>query len=230
MMEMFYNATSFDQALGSWNITSLENPGVQGFLQGARLSNVNYDDLLLGWSSQVTSKFMSLDAGNSTYCDQVSHDIVDSAWVISSDGGPSSACSIPALVITSPTPDQIIDSSELTITGTATPGRTVRLRVDDQTFDLLVDESGQFTQAITGLTTNPYSIIATILVDSIDESPSAVLAFTVTEPSEPTSPTTPTPPATGVGPTSILPVLIPTLGLSGITLGLVTRRRRLTLG
>ena len=37
MSGMFYNAISFDQPLGSWSIISLENPGVQNFLYGARL-------------------------------------------------------------------------------------------------------------------------------------------------------------------------------------------------
>jgi len=57
--QMFRNASSFNQDLGSWNISQLGSsifpPTAAQMFDGSGLSTTNYDNLLIGWASQAPS-------------------------------------------------------------------------------------------------------------------------------------------------------------------------------
>jgi hypothetical protein len=63
---MFQLATSFDQNLGNWNITSLITG--QYMFDQITLSTANYNGILAGWGSQITPKIgVTFNGGNSHY-------------------------------------------------------------------------------------------------------------------------------------------------------------------
>ena len=68
MSEMFNQATSFDQNLGNWDITNVTN--MTDMFNGVKLSDANYDALLIGWYNLGTINFdISFNAGSSQYCE-----------------------------------------------------------------------------------------------------------------------------------------------------------------
>jgi surface protein len=96
MSGMFNGATSFDQDLGTWNVTSLTN--CTNMFLGVTLSTLNYDSLLIGWASYGTllQTFVPFDGGNSQYTPGISGPsrlFLDDPlplgrdWIIT-DGGP----------------------------------------------------------------------------------------------------------------------------------------------
>ena len=67
MAGMFSGATSFDQSLAGWDvssITSLHNT----FNNGSKLSTVNYDTTLISWAQQTVQPDVFFMAGDSYYC------------------------------------------------------------------------------------------------------------------------------------------------------------------
>lgn len=90
---MFYNANSFDQDTGSWNLSNVGN--MDHMFEGVALSTANYDNLLIGWSNCITLKTnVNFDGGFSTYTAggdaEYARDVVLSSiygWIID-DGGP----------------------------------------------------------------------------------------------------------------------------------------------
>ena len=89
MSSMFNGATSFDQDLGGWDVEKVFR--FFEMFTNVRLSVVNYDALLIGWSTQNLSNNETFNAGVSIYCStdaQVAHDNMISAfnWTIN-DGG-----------------------------------------------------------------------------------------------------------------------------------------------
>jgi hypothetical protein len=67
MNSMFNGATSFNQDLGTWNVTSLAAASNMFF--GVTLSTPNYNSLLNGWASYGGALQFSVlfDGGNSVY-------------------------------------------------------------------------------------------------------------------------------------------------------------------
>jgi len=62
---MFSFATSFDQDLGSLDVTNLQF--ALNMFNGVTLSTANYDSLLIGWAAQVVKPNVSFNGGNSKY-------------------------------------------------------------------------------------------------------------------------------------------------------------------
>lgn len=67
---MFSNADKFDQNLADWDISSMES--AVGMFQNVTLSNDNYDDILIGWSTLLETETkipenITIDFGNSKY-------------------------------------------------------------------------------------------------------------------------------------------------------------------
>jgi surface protein len=75
MMGMFNGASSFNQNIGTWSVSNVTN--MRGMFDGAGLSTANYDSLLIGWST-ITSAESPLkqgvvfDAVSSKYCKGIS--------------------------------------------------------------------------------------------------------------------------------------------------------------
>jgi hypothetical protein len=66
MVSTFNGATSFDQNIGSWNVTSLLS--ASDMFNGVTLSTINYDALLSGWNTQTLQSGVTFSGGNSQYC------------------------------------------------------------------------------------------------------------------------------------------------------------------
>jgi surface protein len=95
MDSMFSGARAFNQDLGSWDISSLQI--ASSFMNGIALSRVNYDNILIGWSTLSSGENkipmgINIDFGSSKYSNSTT--VVDSrtklvsnlTWVIT-DGG-----------------------------------------------------------------------------------------------------------------------------------------------
>jgi hypothetical protein len=95
MSSMFQNATAFNQNIGSWNIENIfPITGLSAFMDGktpADYSTANYDNLLIGWASQLgLPSNVNADFGTIQYTARASDErdflINDYLWFIS-DGG-----------------------------------------------------------------------------------------------------------------------------------------------
>ena len=93
---MFSKADSFDQNLAEWDISSMESAA--GMFQDVTLSNDNYDEILIGWSTLLETETkipenITIDFGNSKYSvcggGKTARDILIEVfnWTID-DGGP----------------------------------------------------------------------------------------------------------------------------------------------
>jgi surface protein len=66
MNEMFRDATSFNQNISSWDVSSVTT--MTGMFSGVTLSTANYDSLLIGWTGLPTLQSgVSFHGGNSKY-------------------------------------------------------------------------------------------------------------------------------------------------------------------
>jgi len=66
MSSMFNNADSFDQNIGNWNISNVTS--MVNMFDDVRLSIVNYDSLLIGWSNRTLQTGVEFNGGLSKYC------------------------------------------------------------------------------------------------------------------------------------------------------------------
>ena len=95
MSAMFFKAFDFDQDIGDWNISSIDdiaNRSMANMFLQAGLSYTNYEKLLVGWSTidddESAPQGVTFHAGNSQYCNQAARDILTETygWTIA-DGG-----------------------------------------------------------------------------------------------------------------------------------------------
>ncbi len=86
MSRMFYNALSFNQNIGSWDISAVTN--MSDMLSYSSISQENYDNILITWSSQTVNTGITLGATNLQYCDALTQrqSLIDTySWTISGD-------------------------------------------------------------------------------------------------------------------------------------------------
>jgi surface protein len=94
---MFGGATSFNQNIGSWNVSNVTN--MASMFSGIGLSTANYDSLLIGWSTISSNETplkpnVIFSGGNSKYCNGTSarSSIISTyGWTIT-DGGRDPNC------------------------------------------------------------------------------------------------------------------------------------------
>ena len=66
MEEMFAFTIRFDQDLGNWNVIKLLK--AKNMFKKVKLSTINYDALLIGWSGRVLNNGVKFSGGLSNYC------------------------------------------------------------------------------------------------------------------------------------------------------------------
>lgn len=94
MKYTFAFSIRFDQDLELWNIGNVEE--MTGMFEGVKLSTINYDAMLTGWSNMPLKNDVNFSGGESTYCLSVTDRqfIIDSfQWTIN-DGGNDCALAV----------------------------------------------------------------------------------------------------------------------------------------
>ncbi|MFK7814104.1 MAG: BspA family leucine-rich repeat surface protein [Maribacter sp.] len=86
MRNMFSGASAFNQNLGVWDVSAVSQ--MTNMLSNSGISQSNYDNILIGWSSQTVRSNISLGATNLNYCDGLAarQALIDTySWTITGD-------------------------------------------------------------------------------------------------------------------------------------------------
>jgi surface protein len=95
MSYMFAGASSFNQDISVWNISNVTN--MEGMFGNSGLITDNYDNILIGWSSQALKSNVPFGAGGLKYCsgEAARQNLIDTyGWVIT-DGGRATGTDCP---------------------------------------------------------------------------------------------------------------------------------------
>jgi len=87
MRAMFADASAFNQNLGAWDVTALND--AEDMFANIALSTANYDALLNGWDAQALQPGVIFSGGNSTFCNAEAaraNMIAADNWVITDAG------------------------------------------------------------------------------------------------------------------------------------------------
>ena len=113
---MFQGATSFNQNLGGWDVSKVIY--MRGMFDNSGVSTDNYDNILIGWSSQVLQSSVNFGAYGLTYCsgsDARQSIIYTYGWIIEDAGVASPTTQVTSAVFGTET------SSTLNLTGFTAP-------------------------------------------------------------------------------------------------------------
>ena len=86
---MFDGATAFQQNIGSWDVSNITGPQ-WAFMSNKQYPTANYDNLLMGWSSQNVQNGVYIGFGTSKYsagaAASARQTLINKGWTIL-DGG-----------------------------------------------------------------------------------------------------------------------------------------------
>ncbi len=92
MENTFFETRSFNQNISNWNVSSVLT--MRNLFFNSGLSTENYDNILIGWSTQQLQNGVIFDGGDSQYClaEEARQKLIDDfGWIIT-DGGKASDC------------------------------------------------------------------------------------------------------------------------------------------
>jgi len=148
MSYMFSNATSFNSDISDWNVSNVTD--MSYMFQGATLSTANYDSLLLSWSKQDVQPYVDFHGGNSKYSSVAVNSrqaLVDKDWTITDGGVLSSDATLSDLTTTEGSLNPEFDAATTSYTITV-PYETTSLTITGVTADSnasMEPESGEVT-------------------------------------------------------------------------------------
>lgn len=141
MESMFDGAISFNRDLGNWEVIKVLN--MKNFLVDSNLSTPYYDSLLIGWNLLKLENGLTLDIGNTEYCEgekERSTIISKYSWTINDGGLDCSAPSSPVTVAELYSQDDSGISDADGITSDATP----RFKVNCTEADSIIKLYGSY--------------------------------------------------------------------------------------
>jgi surface protein len=161
---MFLNSSSFNQPIGSWDVSSVTN--MVDMFDNSGVSTENYDNILIGWSSQVLQSNVTFGAEALTYCSgaDARQNLIDTyEWVIVDAGLSAPTTQASSAVFETETSSTLNLTSFLAPSGGAdayaiyindTNSFTAPVDGDEPTGDLSWNDAGQ--QAIyVGISSSP---------------------------------------------------------------------------